>query len=381
MDLRSHLRNVFSPLAVAAYIGWLAVFLQAGSQLAARDPALGWAARGLMLGFLAGFVHAMVDQRKPAGAVQDWDTALMSVCAIGLVALGPAATSPILMVILAAVYGGRFRGPALVAAVGALVLAGLGLLWLRWNLSGTVLLLQWGSFASFILFAAIVLQAATRAEALAEELREANAGLLATRALLAETARDSERLRLSRELHDVAGHTLTALKLNLQVLERAAAPGATTGLAQCRELTDALLQDLRGLARQLRRHDGLDLGQALEALAAGLPRPRTRVHIDAGARAPDGERAAALLRVAQEALTNSARHGGAAQAQLHLSRDPDGLVLEVEDDGLVRLPLREGSGITGMRERLADFDGRLRLDRSPLGGLRLQARLPLGPPA
>src|SRR5690606_597714 len=152
---------------------------------------------------------------------------------------------------------------------------------------------------------------ARSAERARDRLALVNADLLATRALLADSARDAERLRVARELHDVAGHKLTALTLNLRAL--AAEPGLAghQGLDVARQLAGELMGDLRQVVQQLREDRGLDLATALHALAAPLPRPALRLDIADDVRIGDPQVAEALLRMVQEALTNSARHGQA----------------------------------------------------------------------
>ena len=83
-----------------------------------------------------------------------------------------------------------------------------------------------------------------------------------------------------------------------------------------------------------------------------------------------------VLRLAQEALTNSARHAGAERVWLRIDHGEDGLRIEIHDDGQCGADLREGNGIAGMRERLAALDGVLMVGRTERGGLRLLARLP-----
>jgi signal transduction histidine kinase len=96
----------------------------------------------------------------------------------------------------------------------AVNLAMAGVFAFLWRSPATLQLLM--IYAGFQLFAAVAAHAMRRAQAAAGELREVNAKLLATQSLLAESARESERLRLSRELHDVSGHKLTALKINFR---------------------------------------------------------------------------------------------------------------------------------------------------------------------
>jgi len=368
--------DLVSPLALAAYTGWAAVFVHAGNHLAARDPALGWSARVAMLAYLAGFMQTLLSD-DATGWRGSWGLALMLVSALVVLALGPAATSPILMVILAAGLGARLGDRALAVAVAGLIAATGAMFHLRWGMGGSNLWLQLASFASFMAFAAVVLRQYARADALATQLRETNAGLLSTRSLLGEAARDSERLRLSRELHDVAGHKLTALKLNLAVLAREPQLRARPEIDAALALSDELLQDLRALVQQLRRHDGIDLHAAFARLAETLPQPQVHIDVADDARVPGPRQAESLLRVAQEGLTNSARHGGARQAWLSLRVDDGMLALCLDDDGRAQWPLREGNGLTGMRERVEAFHGGLELSPSPRGGVRVCARVPL----
>jgi signal transduction histidine kinase len=143
-----------------------------------------------------------------------------------------------------------------------------------------------------------------------------------------------------------------------------------------RTLADELLEDLRGVVSQLRRHEGVDLRNAFQRLAELWPSPRVHVEVAEDARVENAERAAALVRLAQEGLTNSAKHAGSRNVWLKLTRDGDGLQLLIEDDGNVREPLRPGHGVQGMRERVAELGGHLDIGNAAAGGLRLCARLP-----
>ena len=176
--------------------------------------------------------------------------------------------------------------------------------------------------ASFQLFAMVAARFAENAGRARDALAAANVELLATRSLLAESVRDSERLRLSRELHDVAGHTLTALKLNLRALQRQPALAGDAQLALCARLADELLADIRGLVQQMRLHDGVRTARhgaaPGRAIPEAAPAPRDRAR-DCACRSL--EQAEAVLRTVQEALTNAARHGGADNLWLRVHRD------------------------------------------------------------
>lgn len=232
-------------------------------------------------------------------------------------------------------------------------------------------------FAGFQAFAALCMHYAKSAERARDRLALVNADLLATRALFAESARDAERLRVTRELHDVAGHTLTAMRLNLRALAADPALAGREDLRIVDQLAAELMGELRGVVQALRDTRGLDIATALHALAAPLPKPTLHLDLAPGLQIADAAVAETVLRVVQETLTNAARHAGADTLQVSLRPDGDTLVLVAEDDGRVRGPLREGNGIAGMRERVAELGGTLALSTGARGGLRVEVRWPM----
>ena len=228
----------------------------------------------------------------------------------------------------------------------------------------------------FQALAAICVHYARSAEQSRDALARVNADLLATRALLADSARDAERLRVARELHDVAGHKLTAMRLNLRALAADPSMAGRADVALAERLAGELMGDIRQVEQSLRDDRGLDLATALRALAAPFPRPSLQLTIAPGVRVTDPAVAETVLRLAQEALTNSARHAGAERVWLRIDSGEDGLRIDIHDDGHCGTDIREGNGIAGMRERLAALEGALEVGRTDRGGLRLLARLP-----
>ncbi len=93
-------------------------------------------------------------------------------------------------------------------------------------------------------------------------------------------------------------------------------------------------------------------------------------------RVTDPRTAETVLRLVQEALTNAARHGEADNVWLTMSEEDSRLRIDIRDDGQRAERIREGNGISGMRERLADVQGQLELARTEQGGMHLIARLP-----
>ena len=366
--MREILHRLLQPLTLAGLfaLGAIALVMR---YVDLGQRALGWALLGL---FTAAFLYEVLT------ACRGWRmrivTGAMPFIALVLIWLDPRpGVAPVLLVIWVAVAAGLWPTRVLVPAALA-VNAGFWLVLHRAGLGNpfTVMTVN----ASFQLFAGLCVHYATRAERARDALALVNADLLATRALLADSARDAERLRVARELHDVAGHKLTALKLNLRALaaEPALAGRAEIGMAE--QLSAELLEDLRDVVHTLRDTRGVDLETAIRALAAPLPQPALCLRIDPGVQVSDPAQAETLLRVVQEALTNAARHSHARVLDVHLARDGDGLRLHIHDDGHVRGPLREGNGLAGMRERIAAARGTLHLAIAPAGHLSIDARLP-----
>lgn len=336
-------------------------------------PAL---ADALLLAFLLCWMVCLLDELIAPRVYDAFLVALTVVTALTLWFV-PAGSTPILLILLATQFTNRLPPVTLALAMVTVNACFAGVMLGPWEMSPGNAGLTMLGFAGFQLFVVMVMRYANKAERMAGDLQAVNARLLATRSLLTETARDRERLRLSRELHDVAGHKLTALKLKLRALSRRLDAEAAAEAGRAGELADELLRDLRSVVRHLRESEGIDLAASLRELARPFPRPRLELALDTDARVPRADQAEVLLRVVQEALTNAARHGPAETLRVRLERRGDRLVLTVDDDGGVDGEIRPGHGLTGMRERLAELDGTLAIDRAARGGLELTATLPV----
>ena len=365
-----------NPLAWASYAAWLAVWLSVSAVYGRPDAGFPALADALLFAWLLCWLSCLLDDLIPRRIHNVAVVALTGMTAVALWFL-PAGTTPILLILLAAQLTDRLSTPWLAVALLAVNLYFGGVLVGVWGASLQSASLTLLGMGGFQLFAVMVLVYARKAERMAEDLKTVNARLLATRSLLGETARDQERLRLSRELHDVAGHKLTALKLNLRGLARRLDEDAAKEVDRATGLADELLQDLRSVVRHLRETEGIDLAESLREVARPFPRPRLELHLDEHARIPRAEQAETMLRVVQESLTNAARHGPAEILRVHLERKADRLVLSVEDDGRLGIEVRPGNGLTGMRERLAELGGSLEISKSKMGGMKLAACVPL----
>src|SRR3546814_9312766 len=123
-------------------------------------------------------------------------------------------------------------------------------------------------FSSFVFGTGLVAKQQVEAR---DEQRQLNSELRATRALLAESSRLSERMRISRELHDLLGHHLTALSLNLEVATHVSSGKAQEHVRQAHTLAKLLLTDVREAVSRLREDGRVELGTALHALCDGVP--------------------------------------------------------------------------------------------------------------
>ena len=215
---------------------------------------------------------------------------------------------------------------------------------------------------------------AERQRTLRAELAQTVAELLSTRALLAENARSAERLRIARELHDVLGHHLVAMRLQLEAaaLEADASPAARQRIAEAAAMARLLLADVRAAVSDLREGTATDLTTSLQALATGVPGPAIDLRVEDGFDAGAPERAAALLRCAQEAVTNARRHADASRIEISLA----GETLRVRDDGRGMTDAVPGSGLRGMRERVEALGGTLDIAPAPGGGTEVRVAIP-----
>ena len=132
-------------------------------------------------------------------------------------------------------------------------------------------------FSSFTFVTSLVAKEQADAR---EEQRRLNAELRATRALLAESSKMAERGRISRELHDLVGHHLTALSLNLEVASHMVTDKAQEHVRQAHTLAKLLLTDVREAVSQLREGGAIDLGAALRPLAENIPKLAIEMDID-----------------------------------------------------------------------------------------------------
>ena len=214
----------------------------------------------------------------------------------------------------------------------------------------------------------VVLVLRSRAEA--QALRAARAA--------AAGAREDERRRLRRDLHDGVGPLLAT---QLLILDTHRVTGKPELLVHLEEQARAAVGEVRRVAHDLRPAvldaGGLPAGLAAEAErvgAAGLP---VELVVDLGDAEPTAAAEVALLRIAQEALTNVVKHAGASGACVRLTATEHDVELVVEDDGLGRVGAPDGIGTVSMRERAVEIGGEVHVGARPDGrGTVVRVRVP-----
>jgi two-component system sensor histidine kinase UhpB len=212
------------------------------------------------------------------------------------------------------------------------------------------------------------------------ERLEAERRQAGTRAL---RAREEERHRIARGLHDEVGQTMTGVLFLLNQLGQHATSEQRAMLTEAQEAVRTNLDEVRRIAQELRPEalDHLGLASAVSNLARVFAR-RTGIAVDRrigsqlGQIDPNVE--LVLYRVAQESLTNVARHSDADQVVLALSRNGNSVVLQIVDDGKGFGPHHvEGGGLRGIRENALIVGGALAIKASATGGVEVRLEVPV----
>ncbi len=207
------------------------------------------------------------------------------------------------------------------------------------------------------IFSFIISLVAYRQQNAKEELRMLNTELKATQVLLADSSRINERLRISRELHDLIGHHLTALTLNLEAASHMTEGKPQSYVKKAHSIARLLLSDVREVVGKFRQSGTLDLGLAVTELLEGLPGLKVKKNIPAEFLVEDPKLAQTILRCAQELITNTMKHAQASELRVSLNRTASSIILEVEDNGVGLGHSKTGNGMTGMTERVKLLDG------------------------
>ncbi len=230
-------------------------------------------------------------------------------------------------------------------------------------------------FGTFHLYAMFSSLTARRSEQASQRARNLNRDLIATQHLLADAAKENERTRIARDLHDQFGHHMTALTINLQVASRLAEGDVKEKVDHCHELSRQLLNDVRQAVTTLREHKPLDLEATLRLMVNDVPELKVTLDVEPGLNVTDVLVAEAVVRCVQEAITNTLRHARASESSIRLWQDDQTLRLKITDNGRAARGFVPGNGLAGMRERIEKLNGNLTLERIP--SVSINVDLPL----
>ncbi|MFD2025817.1 sensor histidine kinase [Promicromonospora aerolata] len=351
-------------LAVAVAVGGPALF-------GAVDPTIPrpwWIALFVVL-FVA-LLLAIVRERSDVLRYCLFATAIVASWAVLLTAPGMGLL-PVLLVITAAVsvYITPLRVGFVVIGLNTVVLA-------------VVLVLQHRGMADavtsigfyLLIQVATMLSSATlvREQRLRRELSQAHVDLRAASALLTESARTAERLRISRDLHDLIGHQLTVLTLELEAAKHREGERAREHVDRANQVARDLLTDVRLTVSELRTTSS-DLSEALRQVVHDLPDLEVTVDVEPDIQV-DEKQAAALVRAVQEIATNTLRHADARELWIEVAARPPGVVLTAVDDGRGYRELVPGNGLRGLTERFEALGGGVQFDGD--SGFRVTATVP-----
>jgi signal transduction histidine kinase len=287
-------------------------------------------------------------------------------------------TVPALLIVVATQFATLFRDwvATLLIVISSLAFWGVSLINMPWPgaLLPTLVLIAFQGYAVSIIASRVEVDRARG------ELARSNAELVSMQSFVAETVRDRERLRIARDLHDVTGHKLTALKINLQIMQQRVKDNAELRdfVDRSTQIADDLLSDTRVIVRQISGSEGLALGESLQKLATLLPEGMITVELEEDLRVQSGEVARLLLRAGQEGVSNALRHGGATRIQLSLRKIADRFVLRIIDNGRGLRGKPAGFGRSQLAARVKDLNGEYRLiDHAATGGTGCELEITL----
>ena len=228
-------------------------------------------------------------------------------------------------------------------------------------------------------------EALRNANRLQEQLRRLSQRIL--------SAQEEERKKISRELHDVIAQTLTGINIRLATLKQEAMSNATglgRSIARTQRLVEKSVNMVHQFARELRPAvlDDLGLIPALHSFMKNFTERtgvRTRLTAFAEVERLDTDERTVLFRVAQEALTNVARHAQASRVEVRILKMPGRVCMRIKDDGksfqVDRVLRGQGGkhlGLLGMKERLEMIGGRFDVESTPGLGTTIQAQIRVG---
>ncbi|MDQ7050127.1 MAG: histidine kinase [Enterobacterales bacterium] len=214
-------------------------------------------------------------------------------------------------------------------------------------------------YVSFHFFAIMMSHQTKIAEQATEKTNQLNAELIATQNLLNQASRLNERTRIARDLHDLVGHHMTALIINLQIISHLTEDDTKKKVDQCHALSKLLLSDIRVAVSSLRQNQTLDFKALFQTMIKQVPKLEIHDDIKIDFELEDIQLVTNLLSIMQEAITNCLKHSHATKLYLKMFKQNKTLFLEISDNGQVKPPLFTGNGLNGMKERVSLLKGNI----------------------
>jgi len=226
-----------------------------------------------------------------------------------------------------------------------------------WN--ADAIFLSSALFWTFNMFAVIMVNSTVTAHRAKEKLEAINLELTSTQSLLEEASKQNERTRIARNIHDLLGHHLTALSINLQVASLKTEGEVKQNIDQCYQLAKLLLSDVREAVSDMRDKSHIDLEAAVKSMSEKVPDLSIEVDFKDAPKIENIQVADTLLKCIQESVTNTIKHSKTPTISFSLSQDKTNICLNIKSYGEMPANLKPGNGINGMKERIALLNGKI----------------------
>ena len=280
-------------------------------------------------------------------------------CAYIVVWFVPANYLSILTIIWVGGLVNFFSFKTCVIIATTVVVTWFGLYDYRWSHDG--IWLSAALFGSFHFFAMLMAHQTIVAHRATERAERLNRELLATQNLVEQAGRQQERTRIARDLHDLVGHHLTALSINLEVAKHKSEGEAREHIDQCHALSKLLLSDVREAISDIRAHDQMSIDSLIELWSSYIPDIEIKTDIDDFINWQDVTVIQTLSFCILEAITNSLRHAKAKTIEIQIRQLESQLKVTIRDDGKLKQAIVPGNGLKGMQERLTQIGGRVEI--------------------
>lgn len=357
-------------LLITGVVAWIGICLTTAFT-AVRSPWL------VLWGFASVMFITCFIRNARAAVMLPLSIAFQGVGVITMVALFCNGYEGFLLVLVAAQLALRFENRVGFAWIALQTAALAVAIAMHWTPGASLLLTP--PYLGFQVLTFVAVRLFVEERHVTSKLSEVNETLQRLQGELAHKVRLEERLRIAQDMHDVFGHHVTALSLNLELASHEAQGGVRTTIRAAQSLARELLHDLKTMVRSVDDDAPVDLQREVHQLARDLPRPKLHVACPQDLSITDARASRALFRVIQEVVTNAIRHGAAQNLWITIERDAQRVTVVARDDGEAATHAADGFGLSGMRRRLEQLGGTLRAAPSTLGGFEVRAELPNGP--